>query len=225
MKRPRLAALLAEGVTTIEIKSGYGLTLDDEAKMLRVARELGRAFPVTVRTTLLAAHTLPPESGRADAYIDAWRASGCRRCTRRGWSTRSTCSASASPSASRRPSGCSRRRALGVPVKMHAEQLANLGGRAGGTARRAVLRPPRIRGRGRGRSSRRRRHRRGAVARRLLLPGRGAPAAPRSAALGARCDRDRQRLQARLRAGHLAPAGDEHGDAPLRAHREEALRG
>jgi imidazolonepropionase len=68
---PRLAALLAEGVTTVEIKSGYGLTLADEAKMLRVARRLGRAFPVTVRTTLLAAHTLPPEyHGRADEYID-----------------------------------------------------------------------------------------------------------------------------------------------------------
>ena len=62
---PRLAAFLAEGVTTIEIKSGYGLTLADEAKMLRVARELGRAFPVTVRTTLLAAHTVPPEYQRA----------------------------------------------------------------------------------------------------------------------------------------------------------------
>src|SRR2546430_581359 len=69
---PRLAALLAEGVTTVEIKSGYGLTLADEAKMLRVARHLGRAFPVTVRTTLLAAHTLPPEyRGRADEYIEA----------------------------------------------------------------------------------------------------------------------------------------------------------
>src|SRR5215472_16799396 len=68
---PRLAALSAEGVTTLEIKSGYGLTLADEAKMLRVARALGRAFPVTVRTTLLAAHTLPPEyQGRADAYIE-----------------------------------------------------------------------------------------------------------------------------------------------------------
>jgi imidazolonepropionase len=49
---PRLAALLAEGVTTIEIKSGYGLTLEDERKMLRVVRQLGRAFPVTVRATL-----------------------------------------------------------------------------------------------------------------------------------------------------------------------------
>ena len=68
---PRLQALLAEGVTTIEIKSGYGLTLADEGKMLRVARALQRAFPVTVKTTLLAAHTVPPEfKGRADDYID-----------------------------------------------------------------------------------------------------------------------------------------------------------
>lgn len=68
---PRLESLLCEGVTTVEIKSGYGLTLEDEAKMLRVARKLGREFPVTVRTTLLAAHTVPPEfSGRADEYVD-----------------------------------------------------------------------------------------------------------------------------------------------------------
>lgn len=68
---PRLKALLAEGVTTIEIKSGYGLTLADEGKMLRVARALEREFPVTVQSTLLAAHTLPPEfRGRADDYID-----------------------------------------------------------------------------------------------------------------------------------------------------------
>src|ERR1700758_1345837 len=68
---PRLQALLAEGVTTIEIKSGYGLTLPDEAKMLRVARSLQRSFPVTVKTTLLAAHTLPPEfKDRPDEYIE-----------------------------------------------------------------------------------------------------------------------------------------------------------
>jgi imidazolonepropionase len=68
---PRLKALLAEGVTAIEIKSGYGLTLADERKMLRVARALEREFPVTVRATLLAAHTLPPEfRGRPDDYIE-----------------------------------------------------------------------------------------------------------------------------------------------------------
>jgi imidazolonepropionase len=68
---PRLDALIAEGVTTIEIKSGYGLSLDDELKMLRAARELGQVRGVTVKTSLLAAHALPPEfAGDADAYID-----------------------------------------------------------------------------------------------------------------------------------------------------------
>jgi imidazolonepropionase len=67
----RLDALRAEGVTAIEIKSGYGLDLATERKMLRVARRLGEARPVTVRTTFLGAHALPPEyAGRADEYID-----------------------------------------------------------------------------------------------------------------------------------------------------------
>ncbi|MEN9864516.1 MAG: imidazolonepropionase, partial [Pseudomonadota bacterium] len=57
----RIKALLAEGVTTMEIKSGYGLSLEHEAKMLRVARRLGRELPLTVRTTFLGAHALPPE--------------------------------------------------------------------------------------------------------------------------------------------------------------------
>ncbi len=68
---PRLDALIAEGVTTIEIKSGYGLSLDDELKTLRAARNLGEARAVTVKTSLLAAHALPPEfAGDADGYID-----------------------------------------------------------------------------------------------------------------------------------------------------------
>ena len=82
--RARALALMAEGVTTIEIKSGYGLNLDDEARCLRAARRLGRELPLTVRTTSLAAHALPPEfDGRADDYIDAvvqwlpqWHAEG-----------------------------------------------------------------------------------------------------------------------------------------------------
>ena len=57
---PRLQALVAEGVTTVEIKSGYGLTVADELKMLRVARRLAGLVPVNVRTTLLAAHAVPP---------------------------------------------------------------------------------------------------------------------------------------------------------------------
>ncbi|NML19114.1 imidazolonepropionase [Azohydromonas caseinilytica] len=67
---PRVATLLAEGVTTLEIKSGYGLDLDTEARMLRVAREIGRAEPVRVRTTYLGAHAVPPEfAGRTDDYV------------------------------------------------------------------------------------------------------------------------------------------------------------
>ncbi len=58
---PRAHALLADGVTTIEIKSGYGLDLDTERRMLRVARRLGKALGITVRTTFLGLHALPPE--------------------------------------------------------------------------------------------------------------------------------------------------------------------
>ncbi|HXV07586.1 MAG TPA: imidazolonepropionase, partial [Burkholderiales bacterium] len=67
----RLEALLAEGVTAVEIKSGYGLDLATERKQLRVARRLGQRYPVSVYTTFLGAHAVPPEyAGRADDYID-----------------------------------------------------------------------------------------------------------------------------------------------------------
>jgi len=127
---PRLAALLAEGVTSIEIKSGYGLTLADEAKMLRVARALGRAFPVTVRTTLLAAHTVPPEyRARADDYIDTVAREWLPQLVREGLvdAVDVFCEriAFTPPQAQRLFEAA---RALGVPVKMHAEQLSNLGG-------------------------------------------------------------------------------------------------
>ena len=66
----RLKALMAEGVTTVEIKSGYGLTADDELKMLRAAKRLAERFAVDVSPTLLAAHAVPPEyAGRADDYV------------------------------------------------------------------------------------------------------------------------------------------------------------
>ena len=69
--RPRLEALLREGVTTIEIKSGYGLSIADELKMLRAARKLTAGYPVRLRTTLLAAHEIPPEfTHAADAYVE-----------------------------------------------------------------------------------------------------------------------------------------------------------
>lgn len=128
----RLEPLLAEGVTAVEIKSGYGLELSAERKMLRVARRLGERYPVTVRTTFLGAHALPPEfAGRADAYIDEV----CERmlpaladedlvdavdvfCERIGFTlAQSECVFEA---AARR----------NLPVKMHAEQLSNSGGAA-----------------------------------------------------------------------------------------------
>ena len=68
---PRFDALLAEGVGTVEIKSGYGLDLKTEIKMLRVARRLAKERNVRVKTTFLGAHAIPPEfKGKADAYID-----------------------------------------------------------------------------------------------------------------------------------------------------------
>ena len=129
---PRIRALLAEGVTTLEIKSGYGLDLDTEAKMLRVARRVGELLPVDVRTTFLGAHALPPEyAGRADDYIDmlcsamlpALDAQGLvdavdAFCERIGFSHDQTA----------RVFDVARR--LGLPVKLHAEQLSDQGGAA-----------------------------------------------------------------------------------------------
>ena len=68
----RLQALMAQGVTTVEIKSGYGLALESERQMLQVARALGHELPVTVCTTFLGAHAVPPEfAGRSADYVDA----------------------------------------------------------------------------------------------------------------------------------------------------------
>ncbi|HEX4511109.1 MAG TPA: imidazolonepropionase [Burkholderiaceae bacterium] len=127
----RLASLRAQGVTTVEIKSGYGLDFETEARCLRVARRLGRTGRVTVRTTSLAAHTLPPEfAGRPDAYIDEvcawlprWHAAGlvdavdafCERIAFSCAQTERVFQAA---------------RALGLPVKLHAEQLSDCGGAA-----------------------------------------------------------------------------------------------
>lgn len=128
--RPRLAALCAEGVTTVEIKSGYGLDYASEAKMLRVARALGEEFPITVRTSFLGAHALPPEfAGRADDYIDTLSGDWLPRLARAGLvdAVDVYCDRIGfSPAQARRLFTAAR--ALGLPVKMHAEQLANLGG-------------------------------------------------------------------------------------------------
>ena len=126
----RLDALLAEGVTALEIKSGYGLDLPTERKILRVARRLAAARPVTIATTFLGAHALPAEyAGRADAYIDhvcndmlpALHAEGlvdavdvfCERI------------AFTLDQAERVFAAAAR---LNLPVKMHAEQLSLMGG-------------------------------------------------------------------------------------------------
>ncbi len=129
---PRLDALIAEGATTVEIKSGYGLSLEHERLSLRAARRLGEVRPVTIRTTLLAAHALPPEfAGDADGYVDLI----CREiipvlageglvdavdafCEGIGFT----------PDQTRRVFEAAR--AHGLPVKLHAEQLSNQNGAA-----------------------------------------------------------------------------------------------
>lgn len=137
---PRLQALVDDGVTTVEIKSGYGLTVTDELKMLRVARRLGEAFPVHVTPTLLGAHAIPPEyHDDSDGYIDlvcremipAAKAEGLADavdvfCETIAFSV----------------SQCERvfeaATAHGLPIKAHAEQLSNLGG-AAAAARHGAL--------------------------------------------------------------------------------------
>lgn len=128
--QPRLDAMIAEGVTTIEIKSGYGLTLDDELKMLRAARRLGEIRSIRVKTTLLAAHAVPPEFiDRADDYISylcdeilpTAHAEGLADavdgfCEGVGFS----------PAQIERV--FEKAAALNIPVKLHAEQLSDLGG-------------------------------------------------------------------------------------------------
>jgi imidazolonepropionase len=128
---PRARALVADGVTTLEIKSGYGLDLDNERKLLRVARRIGATLGVSVRTTFLGAHALPEEyRERADDYIAAVCAwlpqlhgeelvdAVDAFCEGIGFT----------PAQTRRVFEAARR--LGLPVKLHADQLGDLGGAA-----------------------------------------------------------------------------------------------
>jgi imidazolonepropionase len=126
---PRLESLLREGLTCVEIKSGYGLTCADEAKMLRVARRLAQDHPVSVRTTCLAAHTVPPEfRGRADEYVDTVATQWLPRLHAEGLvdAVDIFCERIAFDTAQARRLFEAARR-LGIPVKAHAEQLANIG--------------------------------------------------------------------------------------------------
>ena len=128
----RLDALIAEGVTTVEIKSGYGLELESELKCLRVARALGEARNVTIRTTLLGAHAVPPEfKGRADDYV-AWVCDALIPAAARAGladAVDAFCEGIGfSPEQTRKVFGAAH--AHGLRVKLHADQLSNLGGAA-----------------------------------------------------------------------------------------------
>ena len=129
---PRLDALIAEGVTTVEVKSGYGLDRDSEIKALKAARRLAEMRPVAIRTTFLGAHALPPEmNGDKAAYIDkvvndmlpAVAAAGLAD------AVDGVCEGIAfSPEEIARVFDAAK--ALGLPVKLHADQLSNLHGAA-----------------------------------------------------------------------------------------------
>src|SRR5579883_3400736 len=190
--RRRLARLMAEGVTTVEIKSGYGLTREDELKMLRVARRLGRELPVHVVTTFLGAHAVPPEyAGRQGDYVElvcrdmipAVAEAGLADavdafCERIAFSPEETAAVFAAA------------RAHGLPVKLHADQLSDLGGGRG----RHCRRPP---------------------AGRLLCPAGKPLAAACRPARGGRSRRPRLRLQSGLVAGALAAPDAQSGLHPL----------
>ncbi|NCN85380.1 MAG: imidazolonepropionase [Sphingomonadales bacterium] len=130
--RPRLDALIAEGVTTVEIKSGYGLDLATERRMLQVARSLGTACDVNVRTTFLGAHALPPEyAGRADDYIDLVIEEMLPQLAAEGLvdAVDAFCEGIGfTPDQTERVFEAAGR--LGLPKKLHAEQLSNLHGAA-----------------------------------------------------------------------------------------------
>ena len=127
---PRLDAFLAEGVATIEIKSGYGLDIETEIKMLRVARQLGKERSVRVKTSFLGAHAIPPEfSGKADAYIDfvCEEVLPAVHYENLADAVDGFCENIAfSPNQISRV--FEKAKSFGLPVKLHAEQLSNLGG-------------------------------------------------------------------------------------------------
>jgi len=128
----RVDQLIGEGVAAIEIKSGYGLDIDTELKMLRVARTIGDMRDIRVRTSFLGAHAVPTDyAGRADAYIDEICLPALDAAQEQGLADAvdGFCEGIAfSPEQIERV--FKRAAALGLPVKLHAEQLSNLGGTA-----------------------------------------------------------------------------------------------
>ena len=126
----RADQIIASGAAVIEVKSGYGLTVADELKMLRVARQIARHRPVRVKVTHLAAHAIPPEyAGRAGAYIDEVAIPSLRQAAAEGLidAVDAFCEGIAfQPTEVERLFRAARD--LGVPVKLHAEQLSDLKG-------------------------------------------------------------------------------------------------
>jgi len=137
---PRLDALIAEGTTTVEVKSGYGLALDAERRMLRAARQMGTERPVRIVTTLLAAHALPPEfAGEPDGYIDLVAEEMIPEFAQEGLvdAVDAYCERIGfNPDQTERLFAAAQAR--GLPIKIHAEQLSNLGGAALAARYRAV---------------------------------------------------------------------------------------
>jgi len=129
---PRVDALIAEGVTTLEIKSGYGLDIETELRMLRTARRIGRERPVLVKTSFLGAHAIPPEyKDRADDYLTEICLPALETARAEGLvdAVDGFCEGIAfSPEQIAKV--FDKAKDLGLPVKLHAEQLSNLGGAA-----------------------------------------------------------------------------------------------
>ncbi|MCE8520167.1 imidazolonepropionase [Ruegeria pomeroyi] len=127
---PRVDAMIAEGVAVIEVKSGYGLDTETELRMLRAARAIGQHRDVTIRTSFLGAHAVPADyAGRADAYIDTVTIPALRAAHAEGLvdAVDGFCEGIAfDPAQIARVFDVARD--LGLPVKLHAEQLSNLGG-------------------------------------------------------------------------------------------------
>jgi imidazolonepropionase len=132
MALPRLDALIAEGVTTIEIKSGYGLELDTERRQLQAARRLAGERPISVRTTFLGAHTVPSEmAGHKQAYIDAVCADMLPPIAAEGLADAVDAFCEGITfSAEQTAQVFAKAKALGLPVRLHADQLSNLHGAA-----------------------------------------------------------------------------------------------